>query len=431
MRIPLLVMILVWLASPAVWAQPRQAMVSDLLAQASKASGAGDFAAAAKAYEEAFALWPHLSRCAWNAAVAHVRAGNVDKGLDWLGRSAEFGTAYDIDTAKELDPIRSHPGFAAVQARFRRNLEPKVRSTVAFTLPQRDLMPESVAYDPVDEVYYLGSIYRRKVVRIDRAGKAQDFVPEARDGLWGVLGIKLDAARRELWVNASNLGAEMAMAIPDSETVGQCGVFRFDLANGALIRKYLAGSRTEPVAFNDLTLAPNGDVYISAGPSGVYRIDRQTDSLAAFLPVPGAWINGIAIAPDGESLYFANSGFGIEVVELRTKARRLLPLPSGVAFGGVDGLYVYGESLVGIQNGVRPERVVQGFLSPQHDRITRFRVLESAHPSYEVPTTGVIVGDALIYIATTQLDAVDQAGKLLPWDQLKDIVVLKLDLSSP
>ena len=429
--IPLLVVILVCLVSPAGRAQPRQDMVSELLAHASKASGAGDFAAAARAYEEAFALWPHLSRCAWNAALAHVRAGNHEKGLQWLSRVAEFGTAYEIDTAKELDPVRTHPDFAAVQERFRRNLEPMVRSTVAFTLPQRDLMPESVAYDPVDDVYYLGSIYRRKVVRVDRKGQAQDFVPEARDGLWGVLGIKLDPARRELWVNASNLGAEMAMAIPDTETVGQCGVFRYDLKSGALIQKYLAGNRSEPVAFNDLTLAPNGDVYISAGPDGVYRIDRQADVLAPFLPVPGAWINGIAIAPDGESLYFANSGFGIEVVNLRTKARRLLSLPAGVVFNGVDGLYVHGESLVGIQNGVRPERVVQGFLSPQHDRITRIRVLESAHPSYDVPTTGVIVGNSLIYIATTQLGSIDQDGKLLPWDKLKDIVVLKLDLSPP
>ena len=419
------------LIAQAAAAQPLQDQVTDLLKRADEQTRAGNFAAAAQKYERAFESWPHLSRCAWNAALAHVQAGSIDKALHWLGCVADFGTAYEIDTAKELETLRDHPDFAALRARFQRNLQPLVRSTVAFTIPQRDLMPESVAYDPVDDAFYLGSIYRRKIVRVDRDGSVRDFVPEGRDGLWGVLGIKLDASRRELWANASNLGKEMTMAVPEPETVGRCGLFRFDLATGALLAKYLTGNGTEPVAFNDLTLAPNGDVYISAGPDGVYRFDRQADTLGVFLPAPGVWMNGIAIDPDGRSLYFANGMFGIEVVDLQTRKRRLLPLPPQVVFNGIDGLYVYRNTLIGIQNGTRPERVVQGFLNQERDRITRFRILESAHPSYDVPTTGVLVEDALYYVATTQLDAVGSNGELLPWDRLKDNVILKLDLPSP
>src|SRR5687767_6929451 len=72
---------------------------------------------------------------------------------------------------------------------------PLVRGTVAFTLADRALIPESVAYDPVDRAFYVGSMYKRKIIRIGADGSVSDFLPPGRDGIWGVLGIKVDSVR--------------------------------------------------------------------------------------------------------------------------------------------------------------------------------------------------------------------------------------------
>ncbi len=76
---------------------------------------------------------------------------------------------------------------------------PITRGRVAFTLADREIIPESLAYDPAARSFYVGSLYKRKISRIVDDGRVTDFVPQARDGIWGVLGIKIDPVRRELW----------------------------------------------------------------------------------------------------------------------------------------------------------------------------------------------------------------------------------------
>jgi sugar lactone lactonase YvrE len=388
----------------------------------------GRLSAAAAGFERAFELWPHRPGWAYRAAQAQARLGQHARAMEWLNLVADFGLALPVTGVAAFDSLQSAEGFAAVHARFERNLQPLVRSQVAFKVPRRDLMPESVAYDPATDLFYLGSIYRRKILRVRRDGSFEDFVPERRDDLWGVLGMKLDARRKELWANACNLGASMAMAIPDSVTTGRGGIFRFELGSGRLTKKYVTGSAETPVCFNDLTIAPNGDVYASTGPGGVYCIKSRTDELELFHHDPGLWINGIAISEDGKTLFLADTERGILTLDVESRVLRRLSMPAKVTLSGIDGLYVHRHALLGIQNGVQPQRVVQAFLGDKLDRVTEVRVLESNHPLYDVPTTGVLVGDTLYYVATTQLDSFDKDGKLLPWEQLKDNVILRLEV---
>jgi len=63
------------------------------------------------------------------------------------------------------------------------------RSKPAFKLTgRRDLIPEGIAYDPVDDVLYVSGIHRRNVLRVTREGAVTDFVKEAQDGMLGAWG---------------------------------------------------------------------------------------------------------------------------------------------------------------------------------------------------------------------------------------------------
>ena len=68
-------------------------------------------------------------------------------------------------------------------------------------MPERDLIPEGICYDPDEDVFYLGSIRKSKILKISRDGDVEVFVPpvEARDR--GYLGMRIDQNRRVLWAN--------------------------------------------------------------------------------------------------------------------------------------------------------------------------------------------------------------------------------------
>ncbi len=73
-------------------------------------------------------------------------------------------------------------------------------------------------------------------MKIDRRGRASDFVAEASDGLGSVVGIKVEAARRSLLV-LSNIAPNMKNLEKRQEGTGM--LHRYDLASGKLLKKYV------------------------------------------------------------------------------------------------------------------------------------------------------------------------------------------------
>ncbi len=290
-------------------------------------------------------------------------------------------------------------------------------------------MPESVAHDPADGTFYVGSLYRRKIVAV-RDGVARDFVASKADGLGAVLGMKVDAERRELWANSCH-GAEPPVIVDaDPKRRGETAVHRYDLRTGRLIRAYKTGSREHPLCFNDLALTPEGDVYLSTGPDGVFRVSRARDVLERVTATPGLFVNGIAASADGRRMYLADWARGVVTLDVATHALQPLATPPGATLVGIDGLYVHGQSLVGVQNGLAqgPYRVLQAFLDPSGSQVTCLDLLERNHPAYDTPTTGVVVANDLFYIAGSQLNRLDPTGRPLPLDQLRESAVLRLPL---
>jgi hypothetical protein len=63
------------------------------------------------------------------------------------------------------------------------------------------------------------------------------------------------------------------------------------------------------------------------------------------------------------------------------------------------------------------------------DRVTSERVLEINNPRFDIPTTGVIVGDEFYYVANSQLRAFNPDGSIFPSEKLREPVVLKTKLN--
>jgi hypothetical protein len=416
------------------WAAAATAAPPDPFAQARDAAQAyqsGNYAAAESHYRALATAYPNAPGGAIGLGRSLARLGRTEEALEWLNKAAAMGVGTDpAALTAAFGTAADAPDVRALLSRFRANLTPVVRSTLAFRLAERDLMPESVAYDPADDTYYVGSLYRRKIVAV-RHGVAREFVTAKRDGLTSVLGMKIDPARRELWANACN-GTSPQMLDPEPRTQGRTGVFRYDLGTGRLLAKHEAGGPADALCFNDIVVTADGDAFVTAGDRGVFRVTRAEQKLEPFAPAPGYVLNGIALSADGRTLYLADALQGVILLDIATRALRPLPTPASATLAGIDGLYVVGRSLVGVQNGLGggPQRVVQAFLADGEPRVTCVDVLERQHPDYDVPTTGVVVGDALVYVAGSQLNRQDANGRPLPVDQLRESAILRLPLAS-
>jgi hypothetical protein len=403
---------------------------ANLSREAAEAGRSGDYATAEARYRALASAYPTLPSAAIGLGQTLARLHRTAEAVERLGRAADMGVGIDATAFGEaFGGEADRPEVRALLSRFRNNVTPVVRSRAAFSVAEKDLMPESVAYDPGDGTFYLGSLYRRKIVAV-KNGVARDFVAPKADGLGGVLGMKVDEGRRELWANSCH-GAEPPVIVDaDPKRRGEAAVYRYDLRARRLLRAYGKGSPEHPLCFNDLALTPGGDVYLSTGPDGVFRISRKSDALELMAPTPGLFVNGIAASADGRRLYLADWARGVVVLDLDTRDLRPLTLPPGTTLVGIDGLYVYGQSLVGVQNGIRtgPTRVLQAFLDASGSRVLCVELLERNHPAYDTPTTGVLVGSDLFYVAGSQLNRLDASGRPLPLDQLRETQVLRLPL---
>jgi len=303
-------------------------------------------------------------------------------------------------------------------------------SEIAFQLPERDLIPEGICYDPEDDVFYLGSIRKSKILKISRDGDVEVFVLPTEGEDRGYLGMRIDLNRRILWANWHQ---DLKPGDPDPERQLWTGIAKFDLEDGRLIREYTVEKTDENHLFNDVAIARDGTVYFTSFAYGmIYTIDSVTDQIEEYLRMPeGVWNNGIDITPDDRYLFVAGSD-KVFRVDLETKELLELPIPENEVIGYGDGLYFNDGFLLAITVYRDEERLVNRvlklYLSETLDRITAIDVLDQDHPLYSNPTTGAIADDWFYYIATAQFEKFDEDGNLAPWDELSDTYILKLRL---
>lgn len=385
-----------------------------------------DYAALIENMKAALALRPNHGPYIYNVAVGYALSGNKQEALDWLGRLADLGLVYSISSDADFTSIKETPEFKNLVARFENNARPIGSSTIAFTVHEKGFVPESLAYDPAEKLFYLGSVYKRKIVSVNEAGDAKEFSSPA-DGLWSVMGMRVDPARRVLWVCTAS--HPQMMNFKESEK-GMTGIFKYDLRSKKLIKKYLLPSQPNAHWLGDLVLNSNGDVFASDSITpGIYVLNRQTDNLELFL-ANDAFVNpqGLAFSADEKRLFMADYLKGIFSIEVKSKTVLLLVPAPKTTMLGFDGLYHHEGKLIGVQNGVTPARLVEMSLRTDGGGIDAFKVVEANNPLFDEPTLGVIARDALFYIANSQWATIDEKGRLAADDKLQDPIVLKMKL---
>ena len=359
----------------------------------------------------------------YNLAADYAAKCDRAKTLELLRKVAALPGGLDPSEYRGFAFVRDRPEFKAIVARIRQANPAKVRSTPAFVIKERDLFPEGMAYARFNGRVYAGSV-KRKIIWTDSSGTVHDLVTVAQDGLAYVAGLHVDEQRKQLWAVSSKFGnaPELKDAI--------VGLFQYDLVSGKVLKVFKAPNASSGY-LNDVTLVPStGVAYTTNTAEGsVYSTNAKTNTLDRFLP-PGsvAGANGIALGDDEKFLFVAGD-FGIFRVDVNTKKVVELSKPADVIDASMDGLYFYRGSLVGIQNGIHPGRVMRFYLDSALGSITRAEIVETYNPEFENPTTGSLDSDSFLFMANPQLHRWVPGKPAPPLAQLHDIHILRIALA--
>ena len=365
---------------------------------------------------------PNHSRLIYNQAIAYALNGHKNDAFNSLERLAKMGIGLAFDRNDDLEKLRDDERFQSIMAAVAENLKPLNASSRAFQLRDRSMIAESVAYDDRSNMFYVGSIHQRRIVNVDARGVETEF-STVNDGLFAVLGMKVDSKRGVLWVATSSIPQMRGFKEADK---GRSGIFKYDLRTRSLVKKYVVPAGEQHM-LGDLWLDGSGNVYSTDSVSpGIYRIDALKDAIEPFITSDlFASLQGITGGAKENTIYVADYAKGIFRIDIKSKAITQVRPDVNVTLLGIDGLYFHRGSLIAIQNGIIPNRVAA--FEIDGDRITSTKVLEANHPDFLEPTLGVISGDNFYFVANSQWPLVNEKAEL-QIEKLRQPVILKLNL---
>lgn len=357
------------------------------------------------------------------------RLGNSAAAFKALARIHELGYELTLDPPEEaVTQVMARPEYREVLAKTAARRAPVVRSTEAFRLPYRDMVPESVVYDAKTGDFFVGGVHDRRIVRRKKDGSITDFVAPGSGLLWSVLGMAVDAERRHLWVTTNALPMTRGYE-PSLE--GRSALVCFELDSGRELARYEAESPGKK-GFNDVRVAADASVFVTdhgERPGTLYRLDPKTKKLAPFGAADALGSpEGLTFSPDGRYLFVADYSYGIVRYELATGKHQYLRDPPDTILIGLDHLEFFGGDLIAVQNGNQPNSVIRIDLSEDLAVLRGVTVLEQRHPAYSEPTLGTVVGNDLYYVATSQWGRFDDEGQLPPASELVEPLILRLPL---
>ena len=300
---------------------------------------------------------------------------------------------FDPSGDPEFRGLKGDKEFDTLVERVHRNFPAVAHAHNAMVTEEKDLIPEALAYDERQNVFYMSSLNRRKIVTITPDSHVSDFVPADRYKLLPVLGIRLDPSDGTVW-SATTDFAENAWATE---------LIHLD-ARGNLLGRYSPKGPGKH-GLNDLVVRRSGEVYTTS--TSTHVVFRWNPKAEAFETVatkrPLLHPNGIALADDDRTLYVADD-LGVVQINLGDGSSRDVEPGSHSTLAGIDGLYWHKGSLVAVQNGIGSPRVVTFQLSKDGTRVVQTTVLENRSGLTVLPTTGAIRGDDFYFITNSQVD---------------------------
>ena len=412
-------------AASFVSAQTAVEKYKAILDQAQSARKSGDVKARLAAITRLEELVNRSPRSVLSAAAVLAISGDEHGALDSLQEFADMGQADDLlvdGKRPEFASLAANPRYVAILDQIKRNEAPVKRAENAVEINDSGLLPEDIDFDSKTKSFLVTSVLERKIVRVAMSGEITKFADSPSH--WPMLAIKIDAARGLVWATEVALDG---FSLVDKEQWGRSAVLCFNLETGKLIRRIEGPAHT---SLGDMSLSADGAPIVSDGQGGaVYRVVGERLELMNdhdfISPQTSTAISGTT------KVFVPDYLRGVGILDVAKGAVTWLgsAAKKRTALNGVDGLYYFKQSLILVQNGTAPERVVRVRLDRGLTHVLSEETIEQAEPRLGDPTHGVIVGDDFYFIANSGWNHLDDHGDLIKGEQLTPATILRFKLN--
>ena len=346
----------------------------------------------------------------YNLAASAARLGHPDEALAALTRLADAGLVYDLAGDEAFASLVDRADFKALKEHLLANKGAVGQSTRLMTLPATDWIPESLAWDARTKRLFISDVRHCEVRVVTDPTRAP-----ARDRAFARLpasafALGIDARRHRLWVSIATL-AQADGCGEGPPSAERTALLALDLRSGRVVQRIEAGL---PGVLGDMLVADDGTVYVTERVHGAVLRLRPGAAALDRLDVAGEFTSPQtpALSADGRTLVVPDYARGIALIALADTcpcAARWPANGAAVFTAGIDGLVRDGATLLAVQNGTAPPRVIRFA-----DGLQRQQVLESGTPGFGEPTHAVVVGRSLWFIADVGWDRLEESGRRKP-----------------
>lgn len=351
-------------------------------------------------------LRPFHPTYTYNLASANALNGNREEALISLKRLVLMDNATVFENDEDFKSISQDEGFRNILS-LKKTQEKVIKSSNAVvTLSEKELHPESVAYLSKSNVWLSSSIRKSKIVSFDiKSGKCSDWLAES--GMLSVMAMKTDVKEEVLWIATA---AFREMENFKKELDGKSEILKVDIKTRKILKRFTVDGNH---VFGDVFVARNGIVYVSDSAKPIiYKIENNTISEFASFEKDGYNLQGITMNKEQTKLYVADYLKGITVIDMVKRGKTAIVFPDDATAKGIDGLVFYNNSLIAVQNGVKPIRITRFMLNDKQDEITGFKILDNNRPEFNEPALATIVGNKLYFFGNSPWGAYDKNGVL-------------------
>jgi len=367
-----------------------------LVERARTAFAREDYPAAATALDAARQQRPYSLFLARNLIAARALAGDTDGAMRLARSMASRGLFIDL-TGEAFAGLHERDDFPELAASLAANKVPHGQAGLELEAADSGLLPEALAR--LDDDWLVGSVRTGIILRTGRQS-----APVAR----------LPGGVYDIEVRGSALFAAVNRRPPHEQPAPSglsAAIVQLELPSGRILRSIEPDGEA---LLGDLEVAEDGRIFATDSIMPRLLLLEPGSGSLRVLSQDARFVNlqGLALDEARNRLFVADHLAGLFVVDAESGAAQELANPSDAHLGGIDGLYLYRGDLIGIQNGVTPQRIVRIRLDETGMTVIGIEVLQQGLAGWNEPTHGVVVGDRLYYLATSNWPAYGDDGLL-------------------
>src|SRR5258706_240700 len=133
--------------------------------------------------KEAHKLRPTHQGILYQLGIAAAMTNHPKEAIENLKKAILINADFKLDGLADLNSIKDTKEFKALIALQKEWQNPVIHSQIAFIIKDRSLHTEGIEYDAEHKFFYLGSIHKRKIIKVSSDGTATHFCPPAFNGM--------------------------------------------------------------------------------------------------------------------------------------------------------------------------------------------------------------------------------------------------------